>query len=88
MFRVLLANKPQKFLSNLDKKSKDRIFSLFSVLESNPWPAKEFDLAKIEAMDDCFRIRIGQYRICYHINTESREITVFRIETKSETTYR
>lgn len=88
MFVVLLGPKPRKFLEQLDEKTKNRIFLLFEVLESNPWPARDFDLAKIEGLEDCFRIRTGKYRICYHVNTNSKGITVYLIEQKSETTYK
>ena len=59
MFQVLLGKKAAKFLKELEEKTQSRIKSLFEVLEVNPWPAKEFDLTKIEGTDDCFRIRIG-----------------------------
>ena len=88
MFRVLIGKKPQKLFEKLDTKTQARIVSLFSILEANPWPAKEFDLDKIEGLNDCFRIRVGKFRVCYHVNTDLKEVTVYRIEQKSETTYR
>lgn len=88
MFQVLLGPKPKKAFEELDDKTKNKIMHVFETLEVNPWPAKEFDLSKIEAMENCFRIRVGKYRICYHINSDIKEITVFRIELKSETTYK
>lgn len=88
MFHVLLGGKPRKEFQKLDEKTQKKFKALFEVLEVNPWPAREFDLAKIENMADCFRIRVGQYRVCYHLNTGKREITVYRIERRSEKTYR
>jgi len=88
MFQVTLGNKPRKFYNELDEKTQKRINVAFEVLETNPWPAKEFDLTKIDGLDDCFRIRIGKHRICYHVNTEANEISVYRIERRSETTYK
>ena len=88
MFRVFIGKKAKKFFDKLDAKTQMRITSLFNILEANPWPAKEFDMDKIEGLDDCFRIRIGKFRVCYHVNTDLKEVTVYRIEQKSETTYR
>ncbi len=88
MFRILLAKKARKFFESLNDKSKAKIFDLFEVLESNPWPAKEFDLDKVESLEDCFRIRVGKVRVCYQINLTLREITVYRMEFRSETTYK
>ena len=88
MFEVLLAKKPRKFFEQSDDKTRKKLLELFSVLEVNPWPAKEFDVTKLEDMNDCYRIRIGKQRVCYHVNTDLKEITVYRIEKRSETTYK
>ena len=88
MFHVLIGKKAQKVFDELDRKIKSKFLSIFEVLELNPWPAKEFELPKIEGLEDCFRIRIGKHRVCYHVNTELKEITIYRIELRSETTYK
>ena len=88
MFSVSLGNKAKKFLKSLDKKFKEKIDSVFETLEKNPWPAQEYDLAKIAGMEDCYRIRLGKFRINYHIDTDASEITVYRIEKKKDTTYK
>lgn len=88
MFKVDLGNKPKKFFKQLDQKTQDKFRELFSVLELNPWPAKDFDLTKLAGLNDCYRIRVGKHRICYNVNTETQLVTVYRIERRSETTYR
>ena len=88
MFRVLVSSKPSKAIKGLDGKQKERIDRIVEVLGLNPWPARDFDLSKIAGMEDCFRIRDGQFRICYHVDTASREITIYRIERKGDTTYK
>ncbi len=88
MFNVLLGRKPRKFFEALEDKTKERLRELFKTLETNPWPAKEFDLRKIEGLNDCFRIRIGKYRVSYEIDNNSKEITVYRLERRSETSYK
>ena len=88
MFSVFIGKKSNKTLQELEDKTKDKINTLFEVLAINPWPAKDFDLSKIEGMADCFRIRIGKNRVCYHVDTNLKEVTIYRIELKSETTYK
>jgi len=88
MFHVLLGNKPRKVFQKSDAKTQRKLTTLFETLEVNPWPARDFDLAKIESMADCFRVRIGSYRVCYHVQADKEEITVYRIERRSEKTYR
>ena len=88
MYRILLGSKPRKVFHKSDGKTQKKLRMLFEALEVNPWPARDFDLAKIESMADCFRVRIGSFRVCYHVQTEKKEITVYRIERRSERTYR
>ncbi|OIO21259.1 hypothetical protein AUJ17_02910 [Candidatus Micrarchaeota archaeon CG1_02_47_40] len=84
---VFLGNKAKKAYEHLDAKTKAKIYSLFEVLSTNPWPARVFDMSKIHGINDCFRIRIGDYRIYYRVNAGRGEIEVYNIERKSETTY-
>ena len=88
MFQVFIGKKANKALQDLDDKARSKFYQLTDVLAINPWPAKDFDLSKIEGLEDCFRIRIGKHRACYHVNTNLREITIYKIELKSETTYK
>jgi len=88
MFSVNPGNKAKKFLKSIDKNIREKIDSVFETLEKNPWPAQEYDVAKISGMEDCYRIRIGKIRINYHVNIAANEITVYRIERKKDTTYK
>ncbi|MFH0927717.1 MAG: hypothetical protein V1822_04010 [Candidatus Micrarchaeota archaeon] len=53
MFCVKIAKKPAKFLRELDEKRRFKINEVFEALEKNPWPARDYDLAKIAGMGDC-----------------------------------
>jgi mRNA-degrading endonuclease RelE of RelBE toxin-antitoxin system len=88
MLKVLLGKKARNAFEELDAKTKKKVLEVLEALEFNPWPAKSFDLTKLEGLSDCFRIRVGSYRVCYHVNTEMKEITVYRIERRPETTYK
>jgi mRNA interferase RelE/StbE len=88
MFSISVGKKPAKAIRDLEPKFKQKIKDALDMLQINPWPAREYDLSKIEGLEDCFRIRIGDYRVCYHVNTDIKEITVYRFERKSDTTYK
>ena len=88
MFRVFIGKKVNKTIQELDEKMKNKVKQVCEILAINPWPAKDFDLSKIEGIEDCFRIRIGKNRICYQVNTNLKEVTIYKIELKSETTYK
>ena len=72
----------------LDSKIKQKIKLLLSVLSSNPWPAQYYDLTKLSGVEHCFRIRIGVYRFCYHVDINTKQVTVYRFERKSDSTYK
>lgn len=86
MYSVFVPQKQEKELAKIDEKIRNRIWALFETLETLPFPAREYDLKRLGGMQDCYRVRIGDYRVCYHVNKEERKITVFRVE-RRETAY-
>lgn len=88
MFQVFLGRKARQTFERGDARIKRKMRAVFETLELNPWPAREYDLAKLQGLKDCFRIRLGKYRICYTVDEAAEEITVYRIERRSESTYR
>lgn len=88
LFTIFIEKRAHKSLQDIELKIRNKIDECIKKLETNPWPAKEYNLSKIEGMEDCFRIRIGRYRIGYKVDNDKREITVFIIDKKSETTYK
>lgn len=88
LFTVRIEKKTYKSLRDFELKIREKINQVMEVLESNPWPAKEYNMTKIEGLEYCYRIRIGRYRICYKVDSESKLVYVYLIERKSETTYK
>lgn len=87
MYQVTLGNKSKKFFKGQDEKTREKLRSVFETLEKNPWPAKDYDLSKIAGMSDCYRIKLGKLRVLYHVESDSSEIVVYRIERKTDSTY-
>lgn len=45
-----------------------KVFSL------DPFPRKEFDLKKLKGFEDFYRVRIGGYRLIYHVSTDQKKV--------------
>ena len=77
MFDVRLGNQAEKFLGRCEIILKKRISQKIKKLKISP---VLHDSKIIQGMkNNCFRIRIGDYRIFYYVNYEYKEITIFKI---------
>ena len=63
---------------------RSRIDALFEVLELNPWPAKSYDLRRLEGISfDGYRVRIGSFRVVYAVDQENKVVIVLKIEKRA-----
>jgi mRNA-degrading endonuclease RelE of RelBE toxin-antitoxin system len=53
---------------------------VLEALSQNPAPVPEYDVKKLAGMRDTYRIRIGEIRIEYEVDWESRRIGVLAVE--------
>jgi len=49
-------------------------------LSQDPAPVPEYDVKKLVGMQDTYRIRIGDTRIEYDVNWESKKVRVLVVE--------
>lgn len=88
-YSLFYSNAAKKFIQKkADPKLRKRLLTLQHVLESNPVPAREYDLRKLEGFDDHFRIRISSFRVVYKVKQNDKEIHVLKIERKDDSTYK
>lgn len=57
-----------------------RVRELLIVLESEPVPAKLYDVRKMEGSISDYRIRIGDIRVMYYVIWDQAQIEVMKIE--------
>lgn len=57
-----------------------RVLLTFEALTQNPVPVPAYDVNKLQGMKDTYRIRIGDIRIEYEVNWESKRVGVLAIE--------
>ncbi len=49
------------------------------MLQNDPIPAAIFDLKKLAGMKDTYRIRIGDIRVVYEVDWETKEVKVLLV---------
>jgi len=57
-----------------------RVLMALEALSQNPAPVPEYDVKKLAGMRDTYRIRIGEIRIEYEVDWESKRIAVLAAE--------
>lgn len=84
-YRVdLLDRRTRRQLDRIQEPDFTRIAEAILELEDNPRPPGCRKLRGLEG----WRIRIGNWRVIYHINDQERVVTVVEVRRRREDTYR
>ena len=83
-YRILVEKRIEKEFRRVPVHDRQRIDRAILALASNPRPHG----CKKLTDKDGYRVRIGEYRVLYTIDDESRTVVVYRIKIRSEKTYR
>ncbi len=86
MYQLIIRPKAEKHFARLPKKLQERIFQSLKKLEDNPFQAG-LDIKKLMGTQKSYRLRVGELRIIYEMNTDSKEIFVTDIDFRRTTTY-
>ncbi|MFH1520850.1 MAG: type II toxin-antitoxin system RelE/ParE family toxin [Candidatus Micrarchaeota archaeon] len=84
MFQIVVVRKAVKFLRSLPKEYKEVVKRYLAKLTNELRPREAI---RLKQMDECFRIRIGPFRVQYHIDEKAKNIIVYKISRRDETTY-
>ncbi len=82
MFNIFLGSQPEKFLKKVEKELRYRIWEKLEELKLNPFPSEVVRIAGKK--EKAFRVRVGKYRIQYHISQDKNEIVVFDIDKRGK----
>jgi mRNA interferase RelE/StbE len=84
-YKVIAHRRVHKFISNLkDENLKDTITDHLAKLEDYPITLREMDIEKIRGLEKTFRIRIGKYRIIFHVDTSEKTVYVTHAEARKK----
>ena len=82
---VLVHREARRALLGLPSEVYPRIYQEFVQLEHQPRSRRA---AKLKGREDIWRIRVGRYRVIYHIDEPGQTVSVLRITLRTERTYR
>lgn len=80
-FKVQIKPAAQKDFRRIPQKTLSRILEVIEELEQEPFPAQTKKLAQ---SDRLYRLRVGDYRIIYDVDTEISVVTVHYVRHRSE----
>ena len=80
-YAITFARSARKELENLDPALVDRIFPLIESLAQDPRPPK---CKKLSGVQNLWRIRVGDYRVIYHIYDADKVIDIVVVRHRRE----
>lgn len=84
-YKVIAHRRVHKFISDLkDENFKNTIKDTLTKLENYPVTLREMDVEKIKGLEKTFRIRIGKYRIIFHVDKTEKTIYVTHAEIRKK----
>jgi len=80
-YRIELAPAARRQFKKLPKDIKKKIAKAIDKLETNPYPN---GVKKLSNEDNLYRIRVGDYRIVYHISNDELLILIVRVRHRKD----
>ncbi len=80
-YSIVWKRSAEKDLNKIPREFIRRILEIIESLRDNPYPR---GVRKITKTEKFFRIRIGDYRIIYHVDEGNKVITVYYIRHRRE----
>jgi mRNA interferase RelE/StbE len=68
-------------LKKLDRQFVSQILSAIEALSENPFPAK---CRKLRGSGSSYRVRVGDYRVVYQVDTQGKDVTVFHVRHRKD----
>ncbi|RJX16576.1 type II toxin-antitoxin system RelE/ParE family toxin [Candidatus Bathyarchaeota archaeon] len=78
-YKILIAKRAYKTLSELDEKVRSRILIQLSDLQNFPFLTMPHDLAKLKGKENYYRLRVGDIRILFKIDKQTKTVCVEKI---------
>ena len=71
----------ERDLRNIDPQQIPRIIHAVGALENNPFPPQH---RKLRGSEREYRLRVGDYRVTYEVDTSLRRVTIYHVRHRSE----
>jgi len=80
-YKVILSNSVRQDVRGTEHIQPGRIIAEIRSLAETPFPS---GCKKLKGSRTSYRLRVGDYRILYEVDTESRTVTVYRIRHRKD----
>jgi mRNA interferase RelE/StbE len=80
-YNILFQPSVEKDLRKLSSENCDRILERIDALAQEPFPSQ---VVKLKGTEGLYRIRVGDYRIVYEVNSNSADILVHYVRHRRE----
>lgn len=75
-YKVILKPSVEKDLRSLPQSLVVRVFGHIEALQENPFPR---GVRKLSAGDELYRVRVGNYRIVYAVDSDGRRVIIYYV---------
>lgn len=86
MYSVTIRSKAEKHFARLPKNLQEKLAKKLKQLEKDPFQAG-LDIKKLAGTQNCYRLRVGEFRIIYQMDTTLKKIFIMDIDFRTTTTY-
>lgn len=86
MYSLIIRPKAEKHFAKLPQKLQQRILKGLKKLEDNPFQAG-LDIKKLAGTQKSYRLRVGELRVIYQLDSSIQNISVEDIDFRRTTTY-
>jgi len=80
-YRLSIANAVKQDVRNIERAALDRILQKIRSLAEDPFPS---GCRKLKGSSSSYRVRVGDYRIIYEVDSETRTVTVFHVRHRKD----
>ncbi|MFZ2447187.1 MAG: type II toxin-antitoxin system RelE/ParE family toxin [Syntrophobacteraceae bacterium] len=80
-YKVLLASSVKQDVRGIDRNNLARILDEIHSLSDNPFPS---GCKKLKGSRSSYRLRVGDYRILYEVDTEAGAVSVYRVRHRKD----
>ncbi len=86
MYSLIVRPKAEKHFAKLPQKLQQKVLKGLKKLEDNPFQAG-LDVKKLAGTQKSYRLRVGELRVIYQLDTSNKNISVEDIDFRRTTTY-
>ncbi|MBI5599268.1 MAG: type II toxin-antitoxin system RelE/ParE family toxin [Deltaproteobacteria bacterium] len=80
-YRIEWKSSAERDLRNIDKQDIPRLIEAVEELANNPF---SHQCRKLEGVESSYRIRVGNYRIIYQVDTTKKSVTIFHVRHRKD----